>query len=166
MDLHDGATSTLHELRDRALRLRADEAGVECSGVLTPEEVAAFESQHGISLPEEYQLFLTCIGNGCMLDSMPVAILPLGQFQPDYSDDPTVKPYLLGESWKSGEFANLPFPLTETISIGIFPPDEDAESEDGEDGESWEEDMEYFDQDWDSAIEQARCGTLFLGKRE
>ncbi|HVX64001.1 MAG TPA: SMI1/KNR4 family protein [Pirellulales bacterium] len=67
--------------------------------------VEAFENQHGISLPDDYKLFITTMGNGGAGPSY--GLFPLGEY-----DD--------GRKWEDGCFVGdvgQPFPFTEAWNL-------------------------------------------------
>jgi hypothetical protein len=64
------------------IRRRIAERGIHLNPPATAAEVAAFESKHGISLPADYRMFITELGNG---GEGPIGygLLPLGTLPSD-----------------------------------------------------------------------------------
>jgi hypothetical protein len=55
-------------LRDKLARAAAGDPGAELVPPLSEEEVATFEKEHGVTLPEDYRRFLTEVASGYVND--------------------------------------------------------------------------------------------------
>ncbi len=92
-------TQQIHRVRHKLV-----ERGANLGARLAEEEIAAFQQQHGITLPEAYRLFLLEVGNGGDGPAC-CGCVPLGQPADDLS--PSQR-----RAWT--ELANVarPFPFT------------------------------------------------------
>ncbi len=86
---------------------------------IAPDEVAAFERQHGITLPEDYKAFLTQLGNGGAGPDYGIFPLGEGEEQPLWPNvlERLSETFQLNEAWNDRS-------LGTTSLGGTFTPDE------------------------------------------
>ena len=106
-------TGDLHSQIEDIGRKIGNNADMHPSPTLSAEQLQAFERKHGITLPEDYRLFLQRVGNGVLGDNI-YALFPLGQL-PDVD-------------WPLGKLSR-PFPLSEAVNYEEegYPEDEGEE---------------------------------------
>lgn len=140
-------------LYERVLQLRemAYAFGIQWLPTLRFQEVAEFEQRHEVTLPDDYRLFLLCIGNGC--SGCSYDINPLGT---SHFADP------VGIAWQTLERIHTPFPSNGDRSWGLSMSWEDDHDEE-EWGQTWEEFTNTYPEIAESeALDVATRGTLNL----
>ena len=86
------------------IRQKVKARGLKLNPVISEEEVTVFEKRHHITLPSDYRLFITTVGNGGE-GPAEYGVLPLGEVPSDFN-------FQERRFWSEIPCVSKPFPFT------------------------------------------------------